>query len=156
VDNLRFETLPQAEIDLVRPLWEKLNEIHAGRSAHFAAEYRAMTFEKRKKMLLAGGRTAWLVEIARDTATGEIAAYCLSSINRDREGEIDSLYVEPAYRRFRVADALMRRALDWLNGQGALSKKIVVAAGNEEVLPFYEFYDFYPRQVVLLERKSEK
>jgi len=59
MEQICFETLPLAQIDLVRPLWEKLNEIHAGRSAHFAAEYKTMTFEKRKKKLLSGGRTAF-------------------------------------------------------------------------------------------------
>jgi diamine N-acetyltransferase len=154
MEDIRFEILPPAEIEHIRSMWEKLNEIHRCKSTHFANEYEAFSFEKRKEKLFSGGRTEWQVEIARAAPEGEAIAYCLASVNRDLDGEIDSLFVEPDYRRFRVADTLMRHALRWLDLHGAVSKRIVVAAGNEEVLPFYEFYRFYPRHIVLLERKS--
>jgi ribosomal protein S18 acetylase RimI-like enzyme len=153
MEDIQFSVLPPADIDVIRPLWEKLNETHRERSPFFAGEYEAFTFEKRKEKLLSGGRTDWRAEVARTTPGGEIVAYCLSSITRDLEGEIDSIYVEQDYRRFRVADALMRHALRWLDESGAVSKRVSVAAGNEQALPFYEFYHFYPRYIVLLERK---
>jgi ribosomal protein S18 acetylase RimI-like enzyme len=153
MENIRFAVLPLEKIDVIRPLWEKLNELHRRRSPFFAGEHAAFTFEERKSKLQGGGRGEWRVEVAQAVPEGKAVAYCLSSLTRDREGEIDSIYVEPAYRRFRVADALMRHALSWLDERGAASKRVVVAAGNEQALPFYEFYHFYPRYVVLLERK---
>jgi diamine N-acetyltransferase len=153
MEDIQFSVLTPADIDLIRPLWEKLNEMHRERSPFFSGEYEALTFEKRKEKLLGGGRTEWRAEVARTAPGREIVAYCLSSITRDLEGEIDSIYVEPAWRRFRVADTLMRHALGWLDGRGAVSKRVSVAAGNEQALPFYEFYHFYPRYIVLLERK---
>jgi ribosomal protein S18 acetylase RimI-like enzyme len=153
MEDIQFSVLPPAEIDLIRPLWEKLRGLHQERSLFFASEYEVMTFEKRKDKLRSGGRTDWRAEVARAAPGGEIVAYCLSSITRDLEGEIDSIYVEPAYRRFRVADALMRHALGWLDERGAVSNRVSVAVGNEQALPFYEFYHFYPRYIMLLERK---
>jgi GNAT superfamily N-acetyltransferase len=153
MEDIRFEILPAAGIDLIRPLWEKLNEIHYRQSPYFADEYKAFSFEKRKEKLFGGGRTGWQIEIAHVALAVDAVAYCFTSINRDLEGEIDSLYVEPAFRRFRVADTLMRHALHWLAERGAVSKRVAVAAGNEQALPFYEFYHFYPRYVMLLERK---
>jgi ribosomal protein S18 acetylase RimI-like enzyme len=153
MEDIRFSVLPLEEIDLIRPLWEKLNEMHRRLSPFFSGEYEAFTFAQRKEKLLGGGRSEWRAEVARAAPGGEAVAYCLASLTRDLEGEVDSIYVEPDYRRFRVADALMRHALRWLDERGAASKRIVVAAGNEPALPFYEFYHFYPRYVVLLERQ---
>ena len=153
MEEIQFSVLPPADIGLIRPLWEKLRELHQEQSPFFAGEYEAMTFAKRMEKLRSGGRTEWRAEVARPAPGREIVAYCLSSITRDLEGEIDSIYVEPAWRRFRVADALMRHALAWLDGSGAKTKRVSVAVGNEQVLPFYEFYNFYPRYIMLLERK---
>jgi diamine N-acetyltransferase len=153
MEDISFAILPPADIDLIRPLWEKLNEIHLRQSPYFADEYKVFSFEKRMEKFFGSLRSDWRIEVARLSPSSEAVAYCLSSINRDLEGEIDSLYVEPPFRRFRIADTLMRHALRWLAERGAASKRIAVAAGNEQALSFYEFYNFYPRYILLLERK---
>jgi hypothetical protein len=51
MEDIRFAILPAADIDLIRPMWEKLNEIHYRQSPYFADEYKAFSFEKRKEKL---------------------------------------------------------------------------------------------------------
>jgi len=43
----------------------------------------------------------------------------------------------------------VENALAWLEGHAAGPKRIIVFAGNEEVLPFYSQYGFSPRYIVL-------
>jgi hypothetical protein len=43
----------------------------------------------------------------------------------------------------------MERALDWMDKKGVKAKKIVVAVGNEDLLSFYERYNFFPRHLIL-------
>ena len=65
------------------------------------------------------------------------------------EGEIDSLYVDATYRGMGVGEGLMRRALNWLKGKPVNTRKLLVAAGNEEVLAFYARFGFYPKHILL-------
>ncbi len=75
--------------------------------------------------------------------------YCISTVNKELIGEIDSLFVEKEYRKYGLGDQLMNRALDWLNNNKVKTKIIGVAEGNENVLEFYKRYGFYKRRVIL-------
>jgi hypothetical protein len=50
----------------------------------------------------------------------------------------------------------MKNALQWMEKHKVETKKIVVFAGNENVLDFYELYGFYPRYLVLQQKKRGK
>ena len=40
------------DLDLIRPLWEKLNQLHFNLALHFKSRFQDMTWEKRKQNLL--------------------------------------------------------------------------------------------------------
>ena len=89
------------------------------------------------------------MDIASDLDTGEIVGYCVSTVSANKQGEIDSIYIEPDYRRSGIGNNLMGRALHWMDDLSATRKVLVVGIGNEEVLEYYRKYNFYPRSVVL-------
>ena len=137
-------------LDRLEPLWEGLRDHHRARAGRFAAWFARQTFAWRRDELLrksAGG--ALLVEIARDLDAGTDVGYCVSSLDAEGQGEIESIFIEEAYRRSGLGGRLLRGALDWLAEKGAKDVKIVVACGNEEALGFYARYGFFPRTYVL-------
>jgi GNAT superfamily N-acetyltransferase len=109
-----------------------------------------MTFEIRKQNLLEkSGGGALRIDLARDADTGTLIGYCISTISAKKQGEIESIYVEPDYRRSGIGDIFMKRALSWMDIMSVNRKILGVGAGNEEVFGFYSRYNFYPRVHVL-------
>jgi len=138
------------EIDIIKPLWEKLRDHHFGLSPHFADRYDEFKFEDRKKELLnKADKNLLKVDIAKDEDTQWLIGYCISSISAGLIGEIDSIYLEENYRSLGIGNELMNRALEWMDEKGAKFKRIVVAMGNEDLLPFYESYNFFPKHIIL-------
>lgn len=136
-------------LGLVRPLWEKLNQHHATHSPHFAAEYARKTFTGRKQALLEKSQSGKLhVELVKDDS-GRVIGYCISSIDAQGVGEIDSLYLLPAWRGRALADCLLMRSLQWLEEQGVSRTRLSVAAGNERVFSFYAKHGFCPAKTIL-------
>jgi ribosomal protein S18 acetylase RimI-like enzyme len=140
----------QTLLDSVKPLWEELNIYHCSRSEHFKSHYKAMTFEKRKADLLnKAARGEMRVDLAIDEVTGKAVGYIISSVNAEKAGEIDSVYVDSAYRQMGVGGTLMRSALVWLDEKGAVEKIVEVSVGNEVAWGFYGRFGFKPRKTVL-------
>ena len=109
-----------------------------------------MTFEKRKAYWLKKAASAELrVDIASDVMTGQNVGYCVSSIDEDKTGEIESLFVASTYRGLGVGDNLMRRVLAWMDEKGTVAKIVEVATGNEQAFGFYNRYGFFTRKTVL-------
>lgn len=137
-------------LDAVEPLWRKLVEHHKVRSEHFRHEFETIDFDIRKRMLedKAKNGTVW-VEIAEDRVTRKPVGYCISSIDRYKQGELESIYVENEFRGQGIGENLVKRSLGWMDQQGARNKTVVVATGNEEVLGFYKRFGFLPRQILL-------
>ncbi len=138
--------VPLSEIEIIRPLWEKLRLHHLRRAQDFSGYYETFTFERRIHKFLDEGIDI-NIEVARDG--GIVIGYCISTIDRCGRGEVDSLFIEEKYRREGIGTDFMRRAIDWIDGQGATEIAIVVAAGNEEALPFYRRYGFSPAYTTL-------
>jgi diamine N-acetyltransferase len=136
------------DIDLIIPLWGKLRTHHKERSIHFKDDINRMTWETRKIGLVEKAKTgALLVQLAMDRDA--LIGYCVSSINSEKQGEVESIYIEKAYRKCGIGDHLMKNALKWMDDRGVLRKIIGVAVGNEEAFGFYEKYGFFPRVTVL-------
>ncbi len=148
--NIEYSEADQSEMDVIGPLWQKLRSYHEVCSPHFSEHFARMTFDLRKKRLLEKSRSGTLrIDLARDVQTGVLVGYCVSTVTGDKQGEIESIYVEQDYRRSGIGDSLMKRTLRWMDNM-PVSKKIVVAAvGNEEALSFYSRYGFYPRITTL-------
>jgi len=148
--KIEYSETDEQGLDLVGALWEKLLEYHRSLSQHFSGRLDRMTFELRKKGLLkksSGG--AMRIDLARDMNTGELVGYCISTVSGDRQGEIESIYIEPDYRGSGIGDNLMKRALRWMDEYPVTRKVLAVGAGNEEVFAFYSRYNFYPRATIL-------
>lgn len=138
-------------LDAVAGLWDKLRLHHRERSPYFKELMERMTWEERKRVLLEKAREGTLlVETARDN--NGIIGYCIASANRQKTGEIESIYIEKASRRRHIGERLMQDALAWMDAQGVTAKIIGVAAGNEEVFPFYRKFGFYPRMTILRQK----
>lgn len=48
---------------------------------------------------------------------------------------------------------MMKRALAWMETEKAERVNIAVSIGNEEVLPFYQRYGFFPKHIFLEPKK---
>jgi [ribosomal protein S5]-alanine N-acetyltransferase len=150
VDKIEYIESNQDALDLIRPLWQKLIEHHKALSRYFKDHYSKVNFDMRKEQLLnksAGGKLQ--VDLARDPATGAYVGYCVTSLNSEKQGEIESIFVEKDYRGYGVGERLMTRAMGWLETMAA--KKIIlgVGEGNENVFSFYRRFGFYPRSTIL-------
>ncbi len=143
----------ERDIDLIKPLWERLNEHHRALSPRFSSHYEMFTFERRKDDLLHKTKNGLMhICLAKDIDSVRYVGYCVTSLSKDRDcsvGEIESIYVENPYRSSGIGDTLMRKALEWLDSRGANVKRVAVGAGNEEVMPFYAKYEFYVRTTTL-------
>ena len=137
-------------LDQIRPLWEALNRHHLALSMIFKQYYLDMTFQKRKTDLIKKAALGEMrVDIAVDDVSGQNIGYCISSLTEEKIGEVQSIYVSEPYRSLGIGDALMKKALGWLDEKGAVEKFVEVGAGNEQTLGFYSRYDFLPRKTML-------
>jgi ribosomal protein S18 acetylase RimI-like enzyme len=136
------------DIDFIVPLWLKLRTHHKERSLHFKDDISRMTWETRKTGLLEKAKTGtFLVSLAKENDT--LIGYCVSSINSEKQGEVESIYIEKEFRNFGIGDHFMKTALKWMDDREVQRKIVGVAVGNEEAFGFYEKYGFYPRVTVL-------
>jgi ribosomal protein S18 acetylase RimI-like enzyme len=142
-------------LDEIKTLWERLNEHNVMLSPYFKQYYQTLTFEARKADLQKKAlQTQMRIDLATDKATAQHVGYLVSSITKEKTGEIDSVFVNPSYRGFGVGDALMKKALAWMDKKGVATKIVEVTVGNEQALGFYSRYGFYPRKTLLKQIKE--
>jgi len=152
--KVRYKVLPRTELSRIEPLWDKLNDHHMRTSTHFEAYYGLFSFEQRMEKfedpnLRVRIEVATLEEQTKGGTGHTPVGYSLSSITKRAEGELDSLFVERAYRRNGIGTRLAKKAFAWMDEEAALSKSLSVVYGNEEVLPFYRKFKFYPSRLEL-------
>ena len=148
--NLVYRSTDISEIDLIRPLWKQLNDHHRENARVFRDLYSQWSFNDRKgyftKMAAAG---PFQIELAYDSLSGRYIGYCVSSLSREKTGEIESIFVEEPFRQRGVGKTLLNRALIWLDANGSVRNRVSVADGNEEAFSFYREFGFYPRMTIL-------
>ena len=137
--------LKAEEYEQIDVLWKKLNRLHGKLSQNFKRYFAAFTFEKRMKSLLCKEHKT--IYVAQDDK-GKFIGYCIASIDRGK-GEIDSIYIEPRYRKQGIGRSLIQNSLDWLRAKQCETIHIYVAEGNESALDFYKQFGFLKRFVVL-------
>ena len=141
----------------VAPLWRKLRAYHAVRASAFLAEIAATRFSSRARGLLKkAGEEGLRIDIAYDSTHETDVGYCISSVNSNGQGEIDSLFVDRRYRGRKIGQDLMHRALAWLRRKRVKRIIVGVAAGNEVVFSFYARFGFQPRATILARPKSNR
>jgi len=149
-----FTEIGLDQIDLIQPLWEKLNQHNAALSPHFPREIGRRTFAPRKRELWQRGTSGKLkIDLVRVRDQEAPAAYCVSTLTGDFEGEIDSLYVDEGFRGIGIGSELTKRSLQWLDSVGAKSKFISVTYGNDEAVRFYARFGFLPRSFSLYQSR---
>jgi diamine N-acetyltransferase len=143
-------------LDLIRPLWEKLNQLHFDLSPHFKKRFQDMNWDKRKRKLVEKSKDM-LFNYVIDKDSSKIIGYCISTIDIEdhKIGEIDSIYIDEAYRKSGLGKRLVDKAILWLKSNNTETQKLLVGVGNEQVLEFYKQFDFYPLHIVL-QRIEEK
>lgn len=149
MNKIEFITGGTELLDYVQPLWEKLNIYHQVNSRHFPDKFKNLTFDMRKKKFMNDINTELRIDLVNDPENQAFVGYCISTTTIDLVGEIDSLYIEPAYRRFGIGDKLMSMSLGWLDSKNVRMKIIGVVEGNEQAFDFYRKYGFYERRTIL-------
>src|SRR4030042_3466679 len=137
IGDIVYEKADAKGLELVGPLWQKLIKHHRVRSRHFQEHFDRMTWEIRKKELLEKSLNGMmLVDLAKDSKTGEIIGYCVSTINEKEHGEIESIFIEDSYRRGGIGGNFIKRGLNWEGKQSITRKIITVGGGNERKFGF--------------------
>ena len=149
MNNFEFVTGSIELLDFVQPLWEKLNKHHKVNSNYFQSRFINLKFEVRKNKFVNNNNLKVKVDLIKDIDKDLYVGYCISTVNKELVGEIDSLFIEKEYRKYGLGDKLMNRTLDWLNINQVKTKIIGVVEGNENVLEFYKRYGFYKKKVIL-------
>jgi len=148
--DVAYRSAGFSEIDLIRPLWDQLNRHHHARSEHFRSWYERTDFEDRKAHFRDLSESGQLrLDLAIDRPTGNPVGYSVSSLSREKAGEIESLFVDPGYRSEGVGTTLVTRALGWMDSSGAVRKRVSVGSGNGDAWAFYRKFGFVPRLTVL-------
>ena len=146
----QFELIDgEAELlDNVKPCWEKLQAHHASVSKYFSRDIDEYAFTQRKEGLLKKVINGKLkVDIVKYLENGNIIGYCISTIDADNVGEIESIYIEDAFRGNHIGDALMKNALAWFDDHHVDVRRLCIVYGNDRVVEFYKKYGFYPSNI---------
>jgi diamine N-acetyltransferase len=142
-------------LDEIRPQWERLNTHHAKIATHFSSEIRRRTFTIRKAELLAKAGILH-IDVVRAMPMAQPLPYCISTVSAEGIGEIDSLFVEEAFRGQGLGPELMRRALVWLDSVKVTRKVVSVLSENEEALAFYRRFGFRLRNIELEQTSPDR
>jgi diamine N-acetyltransferase len=159
--SIEYRRTDIREIDCVRPLWFSLNEYMSTQTIHFQRHFEQMTFEKRKAYFEQVASAGMLcIDLAFDVRDRDrYVGYCVSSLSKEKTGditgEIESIFVNDAYRSCGIGSTLVTRALGWLDENGSARNRVSVSEGNEAVWNFYKKFRFYPRMTVLEQKKGE-
>ncbi|NLE02771.1 MAG: GNAT family N-acetyltransferase [Fibrobacter sp.] len=149
---MQFSTIDKNDIHLIKPLWEKLNQIHLNDSTHFKEHYKQFSFDERCNHFSEIHPEDLHIKIVSDN--DRVVGYCISSYTKGT-GEIDSLFVDESHRNLGLGKALFKNALSWFELKCCKKVTVSVAEGHESVLPFYRQFDFFPRSITLQHKKSK-
>jgi GNAT superfamily N-acetyltransferase len=152
---IEYRATDLSEIELIRPLWEQLNEHHRIHAREFRQQYTEWNFDDRKVYFQKIARSGTLhLDLAYDPAAAKYVGYCISSLSTERTGEIESVFIRETYRSRGIGSVLMNRTLAWLELRGSVRNRVSVAAGNEAAFPFYRKFGFHPRMTVLEQKRG--
>ncbi len=150
-ENIKIFSGGPELLDQVSPLWEEIKKYHVEKSRHFSKEMNSKSFVSRKTELISKAKYLQ-VGIASNLKEEKDVGYCITTIDYENRGEIDSLFIVKQYRRQGIGKKLTNMALAWLNDKCVVDSSIIVAYGNEDVIDFYKSFGFYPRNIHLCNR----
>jgi ribosomal protein S18 acetylase RimI-like enzyme len=135
-----IEIITVDQLDLLAPLWYKLNAFHQDLDELLGNPRRITTWEQRRIQLHEKALGKSLIQILR--VDGSSAGYCFTSIDEANKGEIDSLFLLPEWRGRGIGKKLMENALTWLEDLGCKDIDISVHPGNTSAVKFYWSFGF--------------
>ena len=149
---ITYKELEIDDVSRIEPLWKELITYLKEKSKLHKQEYVNKTFEGRMKGYydkISNGY--YRILVAKDESKD--IAYCLSSITKDKIGEIDSLYINPLYRNKGIGEYLIKDAFMFFDQHQTVKDIVQASEGNEEVLSFYEKQGFFMRYYTLSRNK---
>lgn len=145
--NYKIIQIEKENLNLIKPLWEKLNQIHLKDSKYFKDHFKTFTFEKRIEKFAQIEEQNIYVEIVQNE-NNIPSGYCISTVD-GKKGEIDSVYIEKEIRKSGLGRKLVENGISWMKKIGCEKIIVGVAEGHEEVFDFYIKLGFYPRMSYL-------
>lgn len=138
--------IPKSNIQLIKPLWEKLNTMHFTDSVYFKDHFEQYTFEKRCESFINIPDDDLRIFVSYECDC--LIGYCISRIEND-VGEIESILIEKEYEGKGIGRELVARSNEWFKERNCKRVVVSVSYGHEEVFGFYEKQGFYPKMIYL-------
>ncbi|MBP2028584.1 ribosomal protein S18 acetylase RimI-like enzyme [Acetoanaerobium pronyense] len=151
MDNLKYIYGGRELLEFVKPMWNKLNNYHKDNSINFKSHFESLSFEIKLKKFEAYSNLEIMVILVKNLSKDTYLGYSISTVTKDKVGEIDSIYVDQDYRKYGIGKRLMNESIAWLNLKNVNKKILYVAKGNENVFDFYGKCGFYPKMILLEE-----
>jgi ribosomal protein S18 acetylase RimI-like enzyme len=147
---LEYFEIEIRDVDSIAGLWNKLREHQRNLSPHFSTHYDRRSWKNRKVELLEKSKSGGFHgDVVIDNEMKKIVGYCVSTMSSDKQGYLESIYIEPEYRKAGIGGKLMEKALDWMDKMQVKTKTLTVGVGNEQVLKFYARYGFFPKNITV-------
>lgn len=146
MDCFSIEVIDKKRLIEIKPLWEKLNELHYRDSRHFKDHYSGFTFESRTEKFYNMADEDLHIQVVRES-NGPVG-YCISTV-AGLSGEIDSLYLDGNQRGTGLGRHLVESAVLWMKEKMCSQIRVSVADGHESVMDFYGKMGFMPRLTIL-------
>jgi len=148
MSSITYKRLSILNLSEIKPLWEELNKIHLADSVYFKEHYQSFSFESRSsKWMKLQEDNIFILFAQTDNLTS--IGYCVSTIDIDKNAEIDSLFVDTNFRKQGIGHELIEKSKEWLQKNSCKSIRLSVSYGHENVLPFYLKSGFFPRLTTL-------
>ncbi len=144
--SIELVDIQKKDIFLIKPLWEKLNKMHYDDSVYFKEHYSSFTFEERIESLLEKNDNDIKITILKHNE--EIKGYCISTIN-NKNGEIDSIYLEKELQGSGFGKKIVNQHIKWLKENNCKKIRVAVSYGHNAVIEFYHKLGFYERMIYL-------
>jgi len=154
METITYKSLTITELPRIKGLWEELNRIHLADSIYFKDHYTHFSFEERIKFLVNKHEKDIQLLVA-ETEELTLAGYCISTISENKMGEIDSLFVDAAFRKQGIGTIFMKKSMEWLQANQCNPIRLNVSYGHERVFGYYQRLGFYPRLTTLELRNTE-
>ncbi len=132
------------DITVIKPLWEALNRHYMNHSRHYKDAFLNRTFENRIKKF--ENVDDYRLEVI--CQSNKPLGYILGSV-KEGAGEIDSVYIYDDLRGMGLGEYLMKRMITWFESKEVRCVTLDVAAGNEEVIMFYQKMGFNMRKYTM-------
>lgn len=145
-NTITYETGGTGLFSEIGRLWLMQRDHHAATSRFFGDEIQSRSFEDRRDEILSQNKDRSLyIILARNSDTKQSVGFAISSGARGESGEIESIYVLPEMRGTGIGTDLMKMSLSWMDSCGCDGCRVLVGDGNENVIPFYQQFGFFPR-----------